>query len=333
MRSIALYDKYGSILRGCLSLFMLLFFACKEQPPKKISDEGLKPKDFMNMLPELSLPLQFDAKKLSASLGDAQKVHIPTFQTYLPDSLYRATIMNTDKSKLYVLGKVTANDKSVYVFVKTHLGKQQNISVLYFDEKLICRGRLLLLDSKNNKTGSAYTAKVDARYNFYLIHAKKLSDGSEWSGEKVYYFDLTGLPIMAVTNTNEDLSNKILGNPIDSFPAKNKYAGDYSSDKQNLVSIRDGRTEKMLQFFIHFSKLKGGCIGELKGEAEWVNKQLAVFRDSKSPCVIEFRFSPKSVSIRETTGCGSYRDMNCIFEGSFPKIKKMQFSKTSKMYK
>jgi hypothetical protein len=166
---------------------------------------------------------------------------------------------------------------------------------------------------------------MDAKFNFYLIHKKMLPDGTEWNGEKVYYFDPSGLPVMAVTNTNEDLSNIILGNPIDSFPATHKFSGDYSTDKQNLVSIRDGRRNKTLQFFIHFSKREGNCIGEIKGEADWVNKTLAVFRDAKSPCVIEFRFTPKAVSIRETTGCGSYRDIKCIFEGNYPRVKKMHY--------
>ena len=313
MRKNTFCFKEMSIASTCLYLVMLVLFACNDKPPKKISDEGLKPKDFFQIIPELNLPLLLDQKQLTASLNDSQRIHIPTFQTYLSDSLYKATVINVDKPALYVLGKVTASDKSAYVFFKTVVGKQKIISVLFFDEKLVCKGRLLLLDSKNYKQGNDYSVKVDTRYNFYLIHAKKLSDGSDWTGEQVYYFDQTGLPIMAVTNTNEDLSNKILGNPIDSFPAKHKYSGDYSTDKQNLVSIRDGRVDKTLQFFIHFSKRQGTCIGELKGEADWVNKYLAVFRDSKSPCVIEFKFDGKSVSVRETTGCGSYRDIKCIF--------------------
>ena len=132
---------------------------------------------------------------------------------------------------------------------------------------------------------------------------------------------------MAVTNTNEDLSNEILGNPIDSLFRKNKYSGDYSTDKKNLVSIRDGRTDKTLHFFIHFSKRQGSCVGELKGEADWVNKNLAVFRDNKSPCIIEFRFDKNQISIKETGGCGSFRDIKCTFEGSYPKVKKMTYSK------
>lgn len=306
--------------------FLTFMFACKEEAPKKVSDEGLKPKEFLTIVPEWSLPVLLEEKDLTAPLRDSQKIHLPSFKRYLSDSLFRETTSNAEKAVISVLGKITASDKSVYLFVKSVAGKHKNISVLYFDDKQVCLGRLTLLDSRDLKSGIDYSAKVDARYNFYLINKKPLPDGSEWSGEKIYYFDFSGMPIMAVTNTNEDLSNQILGNPIDSFPAKHKYSGDYSTDKQNLISIRDGRTDKTLQFFIHFSKRQGNCIGELKGEADWVNKSLAVYRDSKSPCVIEFRFAPKSVNIRETTGCGSYRDIKCIFEGSYPKVKKMHYN-------
>ena len=312
---------------------LLFFISCKNEVPKKVTDEGLKPKEFLTIVPEWSQPIFLEEKDLTTPVRDSQQIHLTTFKSYLSDSLYRETTCKNEKAAIAVLGKITASDKSVYLFVKAIAGKHKNISVLYFDDQQVCRGRLSLLDSKDIKSGIHYSVKVDARYNFYLINKKILADGSEWSGENIYYFDLSGLPIMAVTNTNEDLSNQILGNPIDSFPAKHKYSADYSTDKQNLVSIRDGRTDKTLQFFIHFSKRQGKCIGELKGEADWVNKSLAVYRDSKSPCVIEFRFAPKSVNIRETTGCGSYRDIKCIFEGTYPKVKKMHYNNVRSSHK
>jgi hypothetical protein len=314
-------------------LFLIFFLSCKDDIPQKLTDEGLEVKDFLRVVPERELPLLLEEKDLTGPVKDSQQLHLPSFKTYLSDSLYNQATLESDQARIYVLGKVTAADQSVYLFIKTLSGKQKNIAVLYFDNRQQCLGRLLLLDSRNLRSGTYFSARVDSKSNFYLISKKPLPDGTDWTGERIYYFDLSGLPIMAVTNTNEDLSNQILGNPIDSFPAKHKYAGDYSTDKQNLVSVRDGRTDKTIQFFIHFSKRQGSCIGEMKGEAEWVHKSLAVFRDAKSPCVIEFRFSPKSVSIRETTGCGSYRDIKCIFEGAYPKVKKMHYNQLKSSHK
>jgi hypothetical protein len=221
-------------------------------------------------------------------------------------------------------------DKFTYLFITKSNGKQQSIIAIYFNPKGQYLGHLLLIDSRQIKSGYRQSAKIDARYNINIITEHTLPNGEVWAGEQIYYFDPTGLPIMAVTNTNEDLSNEILGNPIDSMPRKHKYSGDYSADKKNLVSIRDGRTDKSLNFFIHFSKRQGNCVGELKGEADWVNKNMAVFRDSKSPCVIEFHFADRKINIKEVNGCGSYRDIKCLFEGSFPKVKKMNYSSPAK---
>jgi len=314
-------------------LLTVLLFSCNEEVPPKISDEGLEVKAFLRAVPDWTLPVQLEEKDLTRAANDSQKIHLPTFKTYLSDSLFTETTLRSEKAGIYALGKVVAPDQSVYLFIQTIAGKRKCISVLYFDPKHVCMGFLSVLDTKQARPGISQSVRADSKYNFYRIEKKVLPDGSEWTGEKVYYFDPSGLPVMAVTNTNEDLSNIILGNPIDSFPALQKFSGDYSTDKQNLISVRDGRRNKTLQFFIHFSKRQGNCIGEIKGEADWVSKTLAVFRDPKSPCVIEFRFSPKSVSIRETTGCGSYRDIKCIFEGTYPKVKKMHYSAQGSSHK
>ncbi len=61
----------------------------------------------------------------------------------------------------------------------------------------------------------------------------------------------------------DPLDDKIteLINPIDTFSRKNKYAADYGTGKMNLVSIRDGRKNDQLTFFIHFEKNNGACTG------------------------------------------------------------------------
>jgi hypothetical protein len=307
--------------------FILLLAGCNEKPVKKISDEGLTAPEFLQIAPELSLPYIFSENDFKKMNNDSTWIHIPTFRSYLPDTLFNKYFDESPKTKISVLGKVSTEDKSTYLFIYRISPGKKTVTLFYFNSKAQYLGSLILLDAREKKPASVLSFKMDTRYNISRITERELPDGEVWTGEEIYYFDASGRPIMAVTNTNEDLSNEILGNPIDTLSRRNKFAGDYSTDKKNLVSIRDGRTEKSLNFFIHFSKRQGSCVGELKGEADWVNKNLAVFRDGKSPCVIEFRFTNKQVQIKETNGCGSYRDIKCAFEGSYPKVKKMHYPK------
>jgi len=309
-----------------LCLFFL-FSACKQSPPKSISDEGLAAGEFLDIAATQHLPVTFTQKDLLNYKKDSTQVHVASFKTYLPDSVFTSIIGDKAMVKLRVLGKVHLNDQSTYLFIHVLTGNKKQIVVIYFDPQSKYLGHLVLLDSKKNKSGINYSSKVDAKFNISLIKEENIAGGELRTEEQIFYFDASGLPIMAVTNSSDDLSNVILGNPIDSLPRKHKYSGDYSTDKKNLVSIRDGRTDKSIYFFIHFSKRQGNCVGELKGEADWANKNLAVFRDTKSPCVLELRFDNRQVTIREINGCGSYRDIKCTYEGKYPKVKKMHYAK------
>jgi len=90
-------------------------------------------------------------------------------------------------------------------------------------------------------------------------------------------------------------------------------------DKKNFISLRDGKHASETLFFIHFEK--DDCRGELKGMARFVSNNVAVYQEGGNPCTIEFNFSAGRVSMKETGGCGSYRDIKCFFEGSYPKKK------------
>ena len=312
----------------CVLFLLIGLLSCREEVPKKISDPQLSKSDFWELVPEQSLPLSFSDSILLAPIPDSLQVNREVLKQLIPDSVVQ-TLIPEDKNKkirITAAGKLATPEKFRYLLIRTVNGKEKTLYALYFNDKETYLGKLKLLDNLH-PAKEKHFCTIDKRYNISLITEKKKPDGSLWTGEKIYYFDASGLPIMAVTNTNEDLSNEILGNPIDSLPRKHKFSGDYSTDTKNLVSIRDGSTDNSFRFFIHFSKKNGNCIGELKGEGERTGKNTGIYQDRNSPCVIEFQFSPKSVSIKEINGCGSYRDIACTFEGRYPKVKKMHYSK------
>jgi hypothetical protein len=120
-----------------------------------------------------------------------------------------------------------------------------------------------------------------------------------------------------MTEPNEEIIEDVI-NPIDTFPSKAKWSGNYVKDKRNFISIRDGKKANELLFFIHFEKNNAACTGELKGIARMIAKNKAEYYEHGNTCRLELKFEGSQVSIIETGGCGAFRDIKCLFEGSYP---------------
>lgn len=110
-------------------------------------------------------------------------------------------------------------------------------------------------------------------------------------------------------------------NPIDTFPRKHKFSGDYGKDKKNIVSIRDGRYPNQLMVFVHLDKDDGACTGELKGTLLLTSSTAGIYREGGDPCMMSFRFSGNSVVIKEDQGCGAHRGLDCSFDGTYARKK------------
>ena len=299
-------------------LLFVVFAACKNKKNKAITDEDLTAADFISLATTLPFPILINDSMILKKEKDSSLINQAAFQTFLPDTVYKKLYPNTNKLKLYLIGKATDEEERNYIVVKSILDKSRKVQLFYFDKKATLLSAIDISNYLPKGPGSKY-CRIDNKFNISFIQEQKTPTGELWTNESIYYMDATGQFIMAMTNSTEDLSNVIMGNPIDTFARKNKYSADYTSDKKNLVSIRDGASAKAFQFFIHFSKQNGQCTGEVKGEAEWIAQHKGIFRDADSDCVIEFNFSNSSVNIKEQNGCGSYRGITCFFEGSYPK--------------
>lgn len=307
-------------------LLLIAFASCKAKKPKTIADEDLTAGDFIALAPALTLPVTINDSLLNKKEGDSALINQTAFKTFLPDTVFNRIYPQTKQLKLYIVGKATDDKEGNYIIVKSIAGKARAAQLFYFTKKETYLGSMKLIDNITKSTGRYF--RIDNRFNISMIQEKRVPTGEIWTNETIYYMNASGKFIIAMTNSNEDLSNEIMGNPIDTFAHKNKFSADYTSDKKNLVSIRDGSSAKTFQFFIHFSKQNGQCNGEIKGEGEWITKTKGIFHDGSSACAIEFNFSSSSVSISEQNGCGSYRDITCFFEGSYPRKKEPVQSKT-----
>jgi hypothetical protein len=92
----------------------------------------------------------------------------------------------------------------------------------------------------------------------------------------------------------------------------------------NIVSIRDDSKAGRLNFFIHFEKNNGECIGELKGVANFTSANTAIYKQQGDGCSLQFNFSPSSISLKELEPCGAHRGVKCSFEGSYPRKKEVK---------
>lgn len=317
------------MLRIICTLFVTFLFACKEAKVRSVADEDLTIKDFLQLSPELKLPFVVHDSTLQKKEKDSAAINQKVFQSFVPDSVFKKNYPVSKQLKLFVLGKSTDAQKGNYVFIKSVAGSKKAVHLYYFNEKNNFTGSTKLLDNGPASKPGRYV-RIDSRYNISFIKEQRTPTGEYWTDETIYYMDAQGKMILTMTNSTQDRSDEIMGNPIDTLPRKNKYSADYSGDKKNLVSIRDGRTPKTFQFFIHFSKQNGECVGELRGEGEFTANGKGVFHDKGGPCELLFSFSANSVSIKETNGCGSYRDITCFFEGSYPRKKEAAKRKSSK---
>jgi hypothetical protein len=298
---------------------LVLLLSCGSKQPKTMTDEDLTVADFVALAPDLSYPILVNDALLNRQEKDSLLINQVTYKTFLPDTVYQRLYPKPKNLKLYLLGKSADGEKGHYLLVKSALGKERGAQLLYFSKKSQFVG-VLDIGTLLPKGNLPRHCKIDKNHSISFVQERKTPTGELWTRETIYFMNDSGRFIIAMTNSTEDLSDIIMGNPIDTLSRKQKYTADYATDKKNLISIRDGATEKSFEFFIHFSKQNGDCIGELKGTGEWIEKNKGIFKDGNSDCVITFDFTTNAVRIQEQN-CGLYRGITCFFEGSYPRKK------------
>jgi hypothetical protein len=302
-------------------LLVMFSAACKSKPKTLAGDEAVTPEEFIEFFPEISLPFSIADTSISKKNNDSSVIGNNIFSQIVGDSVMRAQFGTKVKPKIYPIGRVAVKKAETYIFVKAISPAKKGVYVLAFDKDKVFRAALpMLVQDADPQTSQS--ASMDTRYTISQVRQRRKADGQVNYRKDAYVYNNIGVYTLILTESNEDVAvSGDVVNPLDTLARKHKYSGDYNRDKRNLVSIRDGRNSSLLRFFVHFEKDKGTCRGEIKGEATFVQPNVAVFRESGDPCVLEFRFTANAVSIREVEGCGNYRDIKCFFEGSFPRKK------------
>jgi hypothetical protein len=309
-----------------LLFVVILVIACKSKKVSLSGDEPVAVSDFIEFFPDVKLPFQVADSNLLKKEKDSLLISYKVFTQFVPDSVAGQIFGNAANPKIYPMGKSVQDEK--YLFAKALSGNKRVALLICFDKKdqFLSAMPLLTLDQS---ASTQQTGVVDSRYAITRSMIRRNADGSTSEGKEVFVLNNAAKNFMLIVTDALDDKVTELTNPIDTFSRKQKFTGDYGSGKLNLVSIRDGRKNDRLSFFIHFDKDKGQCSGELKGEAIIKSGTVAEYREPGDPCLLRFSFTSSAVTVKELGGCGSRRGLRCSFDGVYPK-KKEQKGKTVK---
>ena len=307
--------------RFLLVLCVLAWIAVGCKDKKKTSLTGEEPvevADFIEFFPEVKLPVLIADTTLSRKISDSLLISYSVFTQFVPDSVLKKDF-NQLKPKIYPLGRVKEKEKETYLFVKAIQGTKRLAYLVTFDNNDKYLNTLRLL--RSGEDYSKVYGSLDKKFQITTYRERKNATGDITFKRNVYIYNNASNDFtLILTEPNDEIMEDVL-NPIDTLSQKNKYTGDYPANKKNFISFRDGKNSSEILFFTHFEKSKGECVGEIKGAARFVSSKKAVYKEAGNPCTLEFTFTTSSVYMKEVEGCGSFRDIRCFFEGTYPKKK------------
>ena len=303
-----------------LTLMFGLFAACTNtSKPANDEDRVLTFKDFREFFPETALAYRLNADSLKHRIPDTFALKAKVVKQFLPDTLAKGIFSAAEKPRFFPRAYFKKDDDQ-HVFIVEGAGKAGNVAWLciYDKEGNFLKRHLVATNTTGNSTRKGFV--LDSKYNLRVNTETQRGPGRLSTRDDVYALNPDGSLALIMTNSDEPAITGLY-NPIDTLPRKHKFSANYTAGEQNLVSIRDGEAAKEFLFFIHFSRDKGACVGELDGVGRFTTATTGQFRDKHTSCIIDFKFSSGKVSIKETS-CGAYRGIKCFFEGTFIKKKK-----------
>jgi hypothetical protein len=304
-----------------LLLCLFLLAACKNKKIKLADEDEVEVESFIDFFPDVELPFQVTDSLINRKPTDSSTIGYKIFTQFVPDTVITKQFGQKTKPLLYPLGKSVVKDYETYLFVHAITASKKAGYIIAFDKdnKFIAAMPLVVPDKDRS---TSQFAVLDKKYSLTSISRKRNDDGTSEERKNVYVLnaEARAFTLILTDAALPDGEQEII-NPIDTFPRRNKFAGDYIKDKRNYVSIRDGRNASELLFFTHFEKDDGECTGELKGTATINGTKSALYRANGNPCVLEFTFTGNAVAMKEVEACGSYRDITCFFDGSYQRKK------------
>ncbi len=306
---------------GTWIFLLLLLTGCNTTPPDYSGNSKISDKDWQSVFPELTLPIVLHDSGLIRR-ADTNHIGYKALTQFYPDSLLRPVIGNMKKGSFFrAIGKINKKQEHYLLVIAYQPPKQARLFVLVTtpDNQLLDIKEFLGTQSND---GYQHYLHINREPTFMLVREKTGPDLQSIYTKTGWIYPSEGKFMVIMNDSNEDIKNTAVFNPIDSFPALHPFSWDYGDDKKNFISVRDGTSPGKLLFFLHMEKNGGSCIGEFKGYMHLTGKRTAEFRQSGDPCVVLLEFNANSNSFKETGSCGNHRGIKCLLEDEFPKRKK-----------
>jgi hypothetical protein len=306
------------MLRVGFVLLVLVLLGCKGKKAG-LEEEGFSYEAFSKKFHAASVP--YDLKEIDLlKHTDTATIRPADLNSFIPDSLRNKLFGKGNKVKYSPIAKIQKARAECYYIIKATSGNKRDALLLTFDKEGK-NGSVLPFLIPDNDPSTKQSSVIDKTFSISRnINQKKANDVLA-EGKDVYVYNSGNhnYSLIMTDALNEGIVEVI--NPIDSLSHKHKLSGDYYRNKRNFVSIRDGQYPNQLIAFVHFEKDNGTCTGELKGVLLVTSPSSAIYRQGGDPCVLNFRFTQGSVTLREDRGCGSHRGVDCVFDGTFRKKK------------
>ena len=306
-----------------LGLFFLMIaaVACGNNNKSDSEEEesgAFNYENFSKRFTSASLPYQlsdtgFLKNEDTAALRNAQ------FQSLIADSVKQKLVGKTSGVRFVPLAKIEQEGGESYFIIKAVSGNKKAAMLTVFNKDKTYGGSFPFL-IPDTKKETYQNSLIDKSLSITRGVSSRDNEDVVIEGKDVYVYNADAKDFTLIMTDLLDDSDRELINPIDTLARSHRFSGDYTNGSNNLVSIRDGRTENDPAFFIHFEK-KDGCRGEIKGTLLMTSSTTAVYREGGNPCVLEFKFSSNKVTLKEVGGCGTYRDLKCTFDATYTRKK------------
>jgi uncharacterized protein YxeA len=295
--------------------------ACKDKKSSNVDkvSSATQPNDLFKAYNPLKLPFSITDTNM-AQLQNTDTISYSLFTQSVPDTIFNTPFGKSRKLSIYPIGKIEQKGKENYyaTFVK-----DKNRSAVYlsvFDKNKFVTDLPLVTSNEDDVVN---TASIDKKLSI-VINKQWTVKNVMFYKRTIYAYNNSGIFTTVLTETNEDRSASAgILNQFDTLPKRNKFSGDYTKGKKNVLYIRDTKTPGQYLFFVHFeSESKDEpCGGELRGYLKMTSDKAATYSVSGDQCVINFSFKGSQVKVTENGTCGNYRGIKCFFNDTYTKKK------------
>ncbi len=310
------------------ALFILIsLFACKNK--KKLSGgQHVEATEFFDAYSTLKLPFSVSDTSMTDA-ADTNTISYSVFTQFVPDSIFKNPFGKERRLTIHPIGKIEQKGKETYFTTLVNSKNQSAVYLTVYDKNKFTASMPLVISDDDEKVT---TASIDPKLSIVINKEWTVKDDLFYN-RIIYAYNNVGIFTTVLTETNEDRKAEVsASNPLDTFPKKYKYSGDYIKGAKNFASLRDGKKPNEYLFFVHFESdnEEEPCAGELKGMLTMISEKAGVYTSNGDPCKLDFTFTATEVKVKETGSCGNYRGIKCFFNHNFVKKKEAKASSKKK---